>query len=58
MHVIITAVGSAGDVHPFVGIGRTLVARGHRVTFCASAAFAPLIERCGFNFLPLGTREE
>ncbi|MGN7935250.1 glycosyltransferase [Pseudomonas sp. 22447] len=58
MHVIITAVGSAGDVHPFVGIGRTLAARGHRITFCASAAFAPLIERCGFEFLPLGTREE
>ncbi|KIH83101.1 glycosyltransferase [Pseudomonas batumici] len=58
MHVIITAIGSAGDVHPFVGIGRTLAARGHRITFCASAAFAPLIERCGFKFLPLGTREE
>ncbi|WP_260963125.1 glycosyltransferase [Pseudomonas citri] len=58
MHVIITAIGSAGDVHPFVGIGRTLAARGHRITFCASAAFAPLIERCGFSFLPLGTREE
>ncbi|WP_248802874.1 glycosyltransferase [Pseudomonas sp. MWU13-2100] len=58
MHVIITAIGSAGDVHPFVGIGRTLAARGHRITFCASAAFAPLIERCGFTFLPLGTREE
>lgn len=58
MHVIITAIGSAGDVHPFVGIGRTLAARGHRITFCTSAAFAPLIERCGFKFLPLGTAEE
>ncbi|MGF6127581.1 rhamnosyltransferase subunit B [Pseudomonas frederiksbergensis] len=58
MHVIITAIGSAGDVHPFVGIGRALAARGHRITFCASAAFAPLIERCGFTFLPLGTAEE
>ncbi|KQW41892.1 MULTISPECIES: glycosyltransferase [Pseudomonas] len=58
MHVIITAIGSAGDVHPFIGIGRTLQARGHRITFCASAAFAPVIERCGFTFLPLGTREE
>jgi rhamnosyltransferase subunit B len=58
MHVIITAIGSAGDVHPFIGIGRTLAARGHRITFCASAAFAPVAERCGFKFLPLGTREE
>ncbi|MGY2288351.1 glycosyltransferase [Pseudomonas sp. SDO5215_S409] len=58
MHVIITAIGSAGDVHPFVGIGRTLLARGHRVSFCTSAAFASLIERNGFNFLPLGTVEE
>ncbi|SDA91975.1 rhamnosyltransferase subunit B [Pseudomonas sp. NFACC15-1] len=58
MHVIITAIGSAGDVHPFIGIGRTLAARGHRITFCASAVFAPVIERCGFKFLPLGTREE
>ncbi len=58
MHVLIIAIGSAGDVHPFVGIGRSLAARGHRVTFCAGGAFAPLIERCGFKFVPLVSAEE
>ena len=31
MRFILTPVGSAGDVHPFVGIGRALKARGHEV---------------------------
>lgn len=58
MHMLITAIGSAGDVHPFVGLGQTLRERGHRVTICASPVFQPLIERCGLRFLPVGTEAE
>ncbi|WP_259673709.1 glycosyltransferase, partial [Burkholderia pseudomallei] len=32
--VIVTAIGSAGDVPPLLGVSRALAARGHDVVFC------------------------
>jgi rhamnosyltransferase subunit B len=58
MHILIIAIGSAGDVHPFLGLGRSFKERGHRVSFCANPVFQPLVERCGLRFLPVGTAEE
>ena len=58
MHIVIIAIGSAGDVHPFVGLARTFVKGGHRVSFCTNPAFADLVERSNLRFLPLGTAEE
>ena len=55
MHVLLHPVGSHGDVHPLVGIGRGLVARGHRVTLVTAAPFRGVAEACGFEFAPLGT---
>jgi len=57
-HMIITAIGSAGDVHPFLGLGRALAARGHRVTFCSHPQFGDAARRQGFAFVPVGTAEE
>ncbi|WP_179098498.1 glycosyltransferase, partial [Burkholderia pseudomallei] len=37
--VIVTAIGSAGDVHPLLGVSRALAARGHDVVFCTHAPF-------------------
>jgi rhamnosyltransferase subunit B len=56
--VIITAIGSAGDVHPLIGIGAALAARGHRIVFCTHVPFAELAERRGFEFVPIGTHED
>lgn len=58
MHIIVIAVGTAGDVHPLLGLSRTFMNQGHRVSFCTSPAFAGVVERCGFRFLPLGTEKE
>lgn len=58
MNALLVAVGSHGDVHPFVGLGIRLLARGHRVTVVTNPHFAPMIERAGLGFLPLGTAEE
>lgn len=58
MHVIVIAVGSSGDVHPLLGLGRAFAKQGHRVSFCTSPAFVDVVERCGFRFLPFGTKEE
>lgn len=56
--IIITAIGSAGDVHPFIGIGRMLAQRGHRIVFCTHPQFAVLAEQHGFAFVPIGTWDE
>ncbi|WP_323120130.1 glycosyltransferase [Burkholderia alba] len=56
--VIVTAIGSAGDIHPLLGIGLALAARGHRVVFCTHPPFEAAARRCGFEFVPVGTASE
>src|ERR1043165_8567632 len=58
MHMLLVTLGSAGDVHPFVGLGIKLRQRGHRVTLVTSGYFQPLVQRTGLEFEALGTREE
>lgn len=58
LHVALVAVGSHGDVHPFIGIGLRLLGRGHRVTLLANGHFESLTRRNGLDFLPLGTDTE
>ena len=55
MRILIYAMGSAGDVHPFAGVGRALQARGHEVFVMTSAFFEDVIRRAGLGFRPLGT---
>jgi rhamnosyltransferase subunit B len=52
--IIVTAIGSAGDIHPLVGIGRALAARGHRIVFCTHPPFEPAARREGFEFVAIG----
>ncbi|WLE62147.1 glycosyltransferase [Burkholderia plantarii] len=56
--MIITAIGSAGDVYPLLGVGRALAARGHQVVFCTHPQFEAGALRCGFAFVPIGTAHE
>jgi UDP:flavonoid glycosyltransferase YjiC (YdhE family) len=58
LNVLLLALGSHGDVHPFAGIGLALLERGHRVSIAANAHFAPLIAQVGLEFHPLGTDAE
>lgn len=58
MKLLIVAIGSAGDVHPFLAIGQAAARRGHRVSVCTSPAFRGLVEVCGLRFLPLGTEDD
>jgi UDP:flavonoid glycosyltransferase YjiC (YdhE family) len=58
LHYILTPVGSAGDVHPHLGIGRELRRRGHEVTLVTGAPFGPAAERAGLRFAAIGTEEE
>jgi rhamnosyltransferase subunit B len=58
VHVLIEAVGSAGDVHPFLAIGQALQARGHEVDIVTSAYFAERVAQAGLGFIPVGTLED
>ncbi len=53
MQVILVAIGSAGDVYPFIGLGRALVAQGHGVTLCSMPPFQAAIEENGLEFVPV-----
>jgi rhamnosyltransferase subunit B len=50
-HLILCGLGSSGDVHPFVGLGRELARRGYRVTLLAAGYFRDLVERAGLGFV-------
>jgi rhamnosyltransferase subunit B len=54
MRVLITATGSHGDLHPFIAIGRALLARGHHAAIATNPYFQPLVEHAGLEFIPLG----
>ena len=50
VHYVLCAVGSSGDVHPFVGLGQRLQRRGHRVSFITAGYFRELAQQSGFDF--------
>jgi len=50
-HFILTPVGSAGDVHPYIGIGRELRRRGHDVTLLTGEPFRAAAGRAGLRFV-------
>lgn len=58
MHFLVSALGSAGDVHPFIAIAQALQARGHEVEMIALAPFGPRITRSGIAFTPLGNADD
>ncbi len=57
MKMLLVPIGSAGDVHPFFGIGHTLKERGHDVTLIANPYVEEYAKREGFDYLPLGENE-
>lgn len=59
MHYGIIAIGSRGDVQPFVALAVGLLDRGHRVTLLAHENFKSFVEGYGIDFYPLpGSIEE
>jgi len=50
--------GSAGDVHPFVALGRTLSARGHDVEVFANEMFEETVRAANVGYIEHGTEAE
>jgi UDP:flavonoid glycosyltransferase YjiC (YdhE family) len=58
MRILIICLGSAGDVHPFIGLALKLQARGHRATLMTSDYFGNMARAAGVDFVGLGTADE
>jgi len=58
VNLLLVPIGSHGDVHPFIGLGLALRARGHRVRVIVNPFFAPLVEQAGLEQIPLGTADD
>ncbi len=58
MNFLLTPIGSAGDVHPYLGIGQALQRRGHRVTIATNPHFEVLVRQTGLDFSPVGTTDQ
>jgi sterol 3beta-glucosyltransferase len=59
MHYGIVAIGSRGDVQPYVALALGLMERGHRTTVMAHENFKEFVEGYGVEFHPLeGNVEE
>jgi UDP:flavonoid glycosyltransferase YjiC (YdhE family) len=58
LKVLLVPLGSAGDVHPFFGLARALIERGHDATILCHGYFAGLAEREGLPFVEIGDAEE
>jgi rhamnosyltransferase subunit B len=48
--VVLTAVGSLGDLHPYIAIALGLKARGHEAVVATSACYQKKIEALGLSF--------
>lgn len=58
MKIIMVAIGSVGDVHPIVGIGRTLHKKGHSVVVLANSYFESSIAHAGLDFHSIGSTND
>lgn len=58
MHLIVSGLGSYGDVLPMVGLGAAMHSRGARVQMVANPYFRAVVEEAGLEHLPLGSAEE
>ena len=58
MRLLLTALGSYGDVHPMVGLGQAMRERGHQVSVITNPHFKPVVESAGLQMIPIGTIAE
>jgi vancomycin aglycone glucosyltransferase len=54
MRVLLTTIGTRGDVQPLLALAYGLQSEGHQAAFCAPPDFATWIGELGFPFTPIG----
>jgi rhamnosyltransferase subunit B len=58
LSILLPAIGSSGDVHPVIGLGKALKARGHRVTVVTNEIFSAPVRTSGLEFIALGSKAD
>lgn len=48
--IVLTTLGSLGDVHPFIALGLGLRDRGHTIVFATTKDYQTIVESLGFEF--------
>jgi UDP:flavonoid glycosyltransferase YjiC (YdhE family) len=51
MNILLSPIGSGGDVLPFIRLGMALKARGHDVTVITTSLYEPLARHAGLGFV-------
>lgn len=54
MQVLLSSIGSRGDVQPIVALGLELQALGHRARLCVAPNFKEWVESYGLECVPIG----
>lgn len=54
MKVLLTTIGSSGDINPFIAVGRALQERGHQATMLINPFFESAARQAGLGYMPLG----
>jgi len=52
-NIVIATLGSLGDLHPCLALGRELLNRGSRVTIATTPYYKNKVEGCGLSFQPM-----
>ncbi|QDU87514.1 MurG-like transferase [Pirellulimonas nuda] len=58
MRLILSGLGSYGDVFPMIGLGAAMQRRGHGVTLLANPYFRSNVESAGLTLAPFSTEAE
>jgi rhamnosyltransferase subunit B len=58
LRILLPAIGSSGDVHPVIGLGLALKARGHAVAVATNELYSEPVRDSGLEFVPMGTMAE
>lgn len=58
MRYLLTPVGSSGDVHPYIGIGRELQARGHEVILFGAEPHRGVASAGGLRFVTTASDDD
>lgn len=58
MNILIVAIGSHGDVNPFIKIGNALQKRGHDVTILSNNHFRNSVQNTGLGFASVGSTKD
>jgi len=58
MKIILTSIGTQGDIEPFLAIGKILKEKGHQVICAFSEQFRELTDSCDIRFASLGSKND